>query len=135
MVGQNLNPSSIDDANAAESASSARPWWRSLQTAAVRVMDELVVGFGICGASVYIDPSGESPAHEISAKSRAVRVPERAGSGGLNLAPASPEGARVVLHELRRASATIHLAAGSRARGAKSPSTLGAIVLALGVLT
>jgi hypothetical protein len=169
MVDQNVNQSSIDHANTAERGASASPWWRSLRTAVVRVMDELVMGFGVCGTAVYVDP-GESPAHESSAKSRTARVPERASSGGLSLelvsaasearrllgdrasewmvtpswlldgmTPAelasSPEGARVVMHELRRASATIHLASGSRASGAKSPSTRSAIVLALGVLT
>jgi hypothetical protein len=46
----------------------------------------------------------------------------------------SPEGARVVLHELRRASATIEASTGSRARGPKGSAILGAGFLALAVL-
>jgi hypothetical protein len=46
----------------------------------------------------------------------------------------SPEGARVVLHELRRASATIQAETGSRSRGPKGSSILAASILALGVL-
>ena len=46
----------------------------------------------------------------------------------------SPEGARVVLHELRRASATIEASTGSRARGPKGSAILGAGLLALAML-
>jgi hypothetical protein len=42
----------------------------------------------------------------------------------------SPEGARVVLHELRRFSSQIQATTGSRARGPKSTSILGAGLLA-----
>lgn len=47
----------------------------------------------------------------------------------------SPEGARVVLHELRRASAIVQTSSASRARGPNGSSALGATILALGVLT
>jgi len=46
----------------------------------------------------------------------------------------SPEGARVVLHELRRASATIETATGSLTRRPKRSSILGTSILALALL-
>jgi hypothetical protein len=133
---------SIDEANATESESSGLPWWRSLRTVAVRVMDELVMGLAVCGMAVYVDPVRECAARKSLAESRAFQAPERAGSAGLNLAlvsvasearrllgdqasqwmvtpnhlldgmtPAelatSREGARVVLHELRRWTSTV----------------------------